>query len=233
MKYLTSVAVLAAILAVPAMGQWADDFQSYPLNSPLVGQGGWAGWDGGPALAIVSDDHPKFAGDQAAKLFQNDDCIQEHSGYTTGQFTYTAMQYIPDTLQGVADMQTYFILMNKYTLDSKGWSVQLQFDLENSICQDDEDPGDPGVPIIYNAWNEIRVDIDLEANTQATFYNGIPVGTADWYEPANPDHAKAVAAVDLWADIGGDPVYYDDMSLVPEPASLCLLVLTGLFLRRR
>lgn len=222
-------------MTAPALGAWADDFQSYALNSTVAGQGGWAGWDGGAANAIVSNAHPKYAGDQAARMSTNDDLVQEYTGYTSGQFVYRAMQYIPSNHTGT---QTYFILMNNYNIGGsapKGWSVQMKFDYATNLVTDDEDPSavKPGVPIVYDAWKEIKVLIDLEANTQTTFYDGVQVGTADWYNPSDANHAKSVAAVDLWADSGGDGVCYDSMSLVPEPTSLALLALGGLLLRRR
>ncbi len=232
MRYVMSVFALVAVMALPAMAADFDDFQSYPLGSILTGQGGWEGWDGSSASAIVSNAHPKFPGDQAVMMFANDDVVHQYSGYTSGQCVFTAMQYIPRAHQGTV---TYLILMNKYTLASKGWSVQLKFDYTTGMVVDDE-AGGAGIPFVYDQWKQIKVVIDLDANTQSTFYDGVQVGTADWYDPGSADHLKSVAALDLWGDSGGTGVCYDDISLVvPEPATatLCLFALGGLLLRRR
>lgn len=234
MKHLILVLALMGLTAAPALGQWSDDFQSYADGSLLAGQGGWAGWDGGAAATTASGDHPKFAGDLAAKLLVNDDFVQQYSGYTSGKYTYTAMQYIPSTLAGQTGMQTFFILMNNYNVSGpKGWAVQMKFNMETGLVTDDESGSSASVPIVYDSWKEIKVEIDLEANTQATFYNGTAVATSDWYDPNDANHMKSVAAVDLWADVGGNPVYYDDMHLTPEPASMGLLALGGLLALRR
>jgi len=222
------------ILGVPAMGAWNEDFQSYALGSQIGGQGGWAGWDGGVVNATVSDAYPKFAGDKMVLMTANDDLVQEYSGYTSGQWVFSAMQYIPS--DHVGDV-TFFIMMNKYTLASKGWSVQMKFDYNAGVVTDDESAQKPGVPIVYDQWNEIRVMIDLDANTQSTYYNGAFVGTADWYEVGNTDHLKSIAALDLWGDSGGGRVGYDDLSLVavPEPSIFALgaLAAAALTLFRR
>lgn len=234
MKHVMSVVVFLAIAVVPAMGAWSEDFQSYNLGSVLTGQGGWAGWDGGSASATVSDAHPKFAGDQAVMMGTNDDVVHEYSGYTSGQFVYSAMQYIPSVHEGA---QTFFIMMNNYNYGyqdaPKGWAVQMKFDYATGLVTDDESSDKPGVAIAYDQWKEIKVVIDLDANTQTTYYGGQYVGTADWYDASSTSHAKSIAAVDLWADNGGAGVCYDNISLVPEPATLCLLALGALFLRRR
>ncbi|HOW70644.1 MAG TPA: hypothetical protein PKY77_08590 [Phycisphaerae bacterium] len=214
MKHLTLAAACMALMAAPALGDWADDFQSYALNSTLAGQNGWAGWDGGTANAIASDEHAKFAGDKAAKLFQNDDLVCQHSGYTSGGWVYSAKQYIPSSQKGAGS--TFFILMNNYNVGgAKGWAVTLKFNLNLDLVFDIEGGYVP-VPITYDAWMDIRVEIDLDRNLRNTYYGGTLVGSAPWYDRDDPaNHAKSIAALDLWADVAGNPVYYDDLSITP------------------
>lgn len=230
MKHLLSVVAVIALMAVPALGNWADDFQSYTLGSNISGQGGWEGWDGSATAATVSGAHPKFAGDQAVLMSTNDDLVHQYSGYTSGQWEFKAMQYIPSNHTGTV---TYFIMMDKYTLASKGWAVQMKFDYTAGVVNDDESATKLNVPIVYDAWKEIKVVIDLDNNKQTTYYNGAQVGTSDWYDAASADHMKSIAALDLWADNGGGGVCYDNISLTPEPVSLSLLALGGLLLGRR
>ena len=220
----------AVLIALPAGADWYDAFDQYALGSSLNGQGGWAGWDGGSMAAVISDDHSRYAGDYHAKLFANDDAVQEYTDYTSGQWTYSAMQYLTEDLQGA----TYFILMNNYNVGGdKGWGAQILMDLDANTVMD-YDTGTGTAPIIYDQWIEIVVDIDLDANTRTTYYNGEVLGTRYWYDTGDPTHLQSIAAVDLWADTGGNPVYYDDLTLVPEPVSIVLLVMAaGLGLRRR
>jgi len=214
MKHLTLAAACVALLAAPAWGDWSDNFQSYAIDSLLSGQGGWAGWNGGVATSTAVADPAGTAGNVVAKLNQNDDLVQEYSGYTSGAWVYTAKQYIPSGQHG--QERTYFILMNKYSItpDSKGWAVSLEFDLNLDVVWDHE-AAEGYIPIVYDAWTEIRVEIDLDANVRTVYYNGTKVGFGVWYGNQDGNHAKSIAALDLWADAGGNPVYYDDISLVP------------------
>lgn len=109
--------------------------------------------------------------------------------------------------------------MNKYGPISgspRGWAVSLAFDLNADVVRDGE-AGEGGVPIVYDQWMNIRVEIDLDANIRSTYYNNTLVRTSMWYDEYNSNHAKSIAAVDLWADAGGDPVYYDDLSIPGTP----------------
>jgi hypothetical protein len=225
----------AVLVSLPATAQWSDDFDSYPLGSLIDGQGGWAGWDGGAMNAVVSNAHAKYSGDQSVQLFANDDVVQEYEGYTTGQWTYTAWQWIPSDHTGI---QTYFIMLNRYDWDDsvdRAWSLQFLFDYDTNLCRDVDDSASNQLPIVYDEWMEIRVDIDLDANTRDLYYGGNLVSSGfRWYNVDGTYDIQAIEAVDLWGDSGGDYVHYDDMSLVPEPASCLLLALAAVFgLRRR
>ena len=105
-------------------------------------------------------------------------------------------------------------------------------DLDANLVTD-YDTGTGDVPIVYDQWVEVLVEIDLDTNTRTTYYNGAPLGTRYWYNDSDPTHMQAIAALDLWADLGGNPVYYDNLALVPEPASVLLLVCAVGLIRRR
>lgn len=214
MKHITFAVVCAVFLAEPAWGDWSEDFQSYDAGSRITGQGGWTGWDGDTSfLAEVSTEHAKFTGDKVLKAFAGNDMVQQYTGYDAGAWVYKAKQYIPAERHGTGN--TFLILMNNYNIGgNKGWGLQLAFDLTNDVVWDQE-ASEGFLPILYDQWVELRVEIDLEANFRTTYYNGTLVGRGPWYDTADASHAKSVAAVDLWADAGGDPVYYDDFSLTP------------------
>jgi MYXO-CTERM domain-containing protein len=234
MRHLGVIVVVAALCAAPTLADWSDNFDSYPLGGLIVDQDDWAGWDGGAAGAVVSSAHSKYPGDQSVQLFANDDVVREYEGYTTGQWTYTARQWIPSDPTGT---QTYFILLNRYDADDstdRAWSLQLLFDYTSDMCSDVDDPDSNQLPIVYDQWMEIKVDIDLDANTRDVYYGGDLVSTGfRWYDVDAEYAIQAIEAVDLWGDSGGDYVHYDDMSLTPEPASLALLALAGLVALRR
>ena len=94
--------------------------------------------------------------------------MHEYAGYTTGQWIYTAWQYVPTDFTGTS----YFILLNTY--DDAGaslnWSVQVSFNATTNLVTNDG-VGGGTLPLIRNQWVELRVEIDLTADTQAFYYN--------------------------------------------------------------
>jgi len=74
---------------------WSEDFDSYADGSSMHGQGGWKGWDNDPTwTAYVSSAKSLSNVDIKADA----DLVHEYDGYTTGDYTYTAWQYIPSDM---------------------------------------------------------------------------------------------------------------------------------------
>jgi uncharacterized repeat protein (TIGR01451 family) len=200
-------------------GYWTDYFDIYDLGSSMHGQGGWKGWGNTPgATAYVTDTYAQTP-NQSIDVSGSSDLVHEYSGYTTDLWVYTAWQYIPGDLSG----QTYFILLNSY--DDAGanlnWSTELQFDsASNTVINDG--PAGGTLPIVYDQWVEIRVEIDLINDIQNVYYDGQLLFADTWTGGMSGGGVLNIAAVDLFAN-GASPVYYDTISLAPGQAQPCQL----------
>ena len=94
----------------PDMVDWSDNFDSYATGSQLHGQGGWKGWDNNPAAGALTSSAQARSAPNSAAIVGASDLVHEYSGYTSGQWVYTAWQYVPTNFTG----QSYFILLNTY-----------------------------------------------------------------------------------------------------------------------
>jgi hypothetical protein len=226
----STLCVLAGIALAPAaaMGQWADNFDTYTAGS-INAQGGWKGWDNTASAAGNVVTAVARSGPHSQAIVGAADSVHTYSGVTSGQWSYTAWQYIPQGFTGL----TNFILNNVYNDGGPyQWAVQLGFNSATGLVTDDN--GRTEVPINYvvGQWAEIRVDFDLTANTISEYYNGTLLSSGAWAAGVTP--VLALGGVDLFANTGS-VVYYDDMSLrqIPAPGSLGLLGLAGLVAARR
>ncbi|HZW10574.1 MAG TPA: GC-type dockerin domain-anchored protein [Phycisphaerales bacterium] len=212
MRFATFFGGVASLaLVAGASAQWSENFDSYADGTVLDGVGGWEGWDGvGDVAGTVTNDRAR-SNPNSIVVTSDDDAIHPFSGYTSGQWTFTAYQYVPSGL----DAATYFLLQNVYNHGGPyDWGVQLVFDPSTDEVHDDMQDfygsGSNYLPAIYDQWVEIRVEIDLDANFVETFYNDELVSSGDW--DTNLDGDIAIANVDLYAPHAGS-VYYDDLSL--------------------
>jgi N-acetylneuraminic acid mutarotase len=201
-----------------SVDDFAENFDSYANDSQMHGQGGWKGWFNDPAAGAFVRDDQAHSAPHSVEIAGASDLVHEYSGYTTGSWTYTAWQYIPASLTG----QTYFILLNSY--DDAGsnlnWSLEMQFDSTTDTVYNDGLAGGT-LPMIYDQWVEIRVEIDLDADTQTVFYGGDLLFTGSWTEGMSGSGALNIAAVDLYAGSGASAIYYDDISLAAPTAVTC------------
>jgi len=198
--------------------EWFDNFDSYTLGS-IQGQGGWKGWFNDSAAAGVVTDAMAFSSPNSLAIGGSADTVHEYAGYTSGMWSYSAMQYIPSDFEG----ESYFILLNSYddAGSSLNWSVQVGFNSEYGLVYN------TGVnfnylPLITDQWVEFRVDIDLDQNTQSFYYDGELLYTGTWTEEISGGGVLNIAAVNLYAN-GATVIYYDDMGLEVKIPDVCEL----------
>ena len=213
---------IAAVAIAPAaaLAQWSDGFESYGDGQQLFNVGGWTGWDNAQSATGIATIARAHSGLQSILVGPEGDAVHPFSGYTAGQWTLSAWMYLGSD-QHVSD--TFFIVNNIYNHGGPyQWAVELQFDISTGNVLDDFRTETP-VAIAYDRWAEIRIDIDLDANTQSTSYDGSLLSTGVWNVRGGD---IAIANIDLFTN--GSSVFYDDISIVPAPSALALLGLGGI-----
>ena len=205
---------------------WSDNFDSYTDGQFLDGDptdGGWKGWDNDPAYGAYVTSAQALSSPHSVDVAVDTDLVHEYTGYTVGQWTYTAWQYIPMDFVG----ETGFMMLCKYEDGGeKTWSVQLRFNQDTMVVHSDNDGND--LPLIMGQWIEIRVEIDLDADIQQIYYDGDLLVEKSCKDGVTGGGIANIGAVDLYANFAPS-VYYDDISLTgdtPIPAICCQGVLS-------
>ena len=221
----SAIALLAVLVlcAGTANANWFDDFDSYATGSQVVGQGGWEEW--GPGCGALTSDVQALSVPNSVDVLGATDLVHQYDGYTEGQWIYTAWSYVPNDFAG----ESYFILLNTFGA-TNNWSIQVRFDSALNVIESEFETAQ--LPLITDEWVELRTEIDLDADWMEFYYGGVLLSAKSWTEGVSGGGALNIGAVDLFAN-GATSIYYDNMSLVPEPASLGLVVLGVLAALRR
>jgi len=206
--------------SIPGAG-WSDDFSSYTLGQFLDGDptdGGWKGWNNDPAFGAYVVDTQELSKPHSVEIAGDSDLIHEFNGYIIGQWTFIAWQYIPSDFEG----ESGFMLLNTYSDGgTNSWSTQLRFNSVTGVVTSDNDGNE--LPLAYDQWVEIRVEIDLDADIQDIFYDGDLLVSKSWKDGVTGGGIANIGSVDLFANLAS-PVYYDDISLsgdTPLPSVCC------------
>jgi len=196
-----------------------DNFDSYTLGD-INGQGNWVDF-GGSVLSEVTTDQAA-SGTQSMALALNP--TQGNNSYgsdvynvalnggvvtTAGRWTLTYNHYIPTGYAGNAAM---YISQGSMP-DNFNEGVYLDAKPDGKLYY-----GADTADLVYDAWAEIKLDIDLDADTVAASYNGTEFHTGSWNTAALP--AAALGGVNFWATgpaagLTG-ATYYDDFEVVVE-----------------
>jgi len=219
---MAAVGVMSQMATAGGTPVWDDDFESYPTGV-LVPQGGWEAWadDPGAANARVTTQQA-LSGTKSAQTSGVDDLVHLYS-QSSGVFAYAAHMYLPAETTGTQ----FFILLNQYDGggDGTNWSTQLGFD--PAVGEVFSDFEDARLPLIYDEWVEVRVTINLDADTQEIFYGGDLLSAKGWSDGSGAGGTTTLAAVDLWANTAS-AVFWDDLSLVElDPEGACCLPEAG------
>jgi len=193
---------------------WSENFDSYANGSQAIGQGGWQGWGGDTTVSGLVTNSPSFSGPNSVRIYGTaltsgnySDLVHQFSGYTNGQWVFSARQYIPTGTTGT----NFFILLDNYA-DPDGpfnWAIQTSFNLTAGTLKEEQGTSSTRT-ILRDQWVELRYEIDLTANTVSAFYNGTNFSTHVWQTGENG--LNEIRAIDLYSDVSG-PVFYDDLSL--------------------
>ncbi|MBY0111974.1 MAG: hypothetical protein K2Y21_04070 [Phycisphaerales bacterium] len=231
-----AVCAIASMAGAAAQASMISHFDNYSNGQSLHNIDGWKGWNNVSSVAGIVSSVRAYSGTNSLAIAPgNTDAVRLVSNATSGIWNITAMQYIASGQSGL----TYFILMNKYqdnaNTSSDSWSVQMKFDLANGTVRDDFRGG--SVAIQYNAWVQIQVQVDLNANTVSQYYNGTLVASGAWKRGAGS--LNAIQAVDLYNN-GNNTTYYDDVSVqsaaspnVPAPGAIATTGLAMLLMAPR
>jgi len=80
---------------------WSDNFDSYTNGQFLDGtpdDGGWKGWDNDPLYGASVTNAESRSSPHSVNVNGDTDLVHEYSGYTSGEYIYTAWVYIPEDI---------------------------------------------------------------------------------------------------------------------------------------
>lgn len=203
-RRLTGSIAVAALICSTAGAQVNDGFESY-ADGPLAPQNGWEMWysGGGNGDVISTNAH---GGSKSLRASAGTDLIKRFN-ISGGQWDCSFWTYMP---QGALD--AYFIMMNQYgdaAIDN--WSVQIRFGGIDGMIESQFDGA--MVPLLFDQWVEVRLEIDLDGDLVNSFYNGQPLGVnLSWSNNVSAGGIPTIGCIDLYSQTA-DGFLYDDLVL--------------------
>lgn len=182
-----------------------DDFEAYAVGSGINGQDGWETWDRNPAWDAPVSDDVAYSGTNSLFIGNTSDIVHQVVNAQSGTWTAQVYVYVPSGSFNSA----YFIMTNEYTLGGPyNWTIQINFWADLGFVLDDFTFD--MLPLVYDRWTEVRVEIDLDNDLCRIFYDGVQLGfDRPWAIQGGP---LQITAIDLFSN-GASGIYYDDISL--------------------
>lgn len=217
---------LVAIATGGAQGAWMETFDSYASGSSIIGQGAWVGWEQvGTDDAIVTNAE-SFSASNSLQMggASTIDLVPQITGATSGIWNVNVMTYVPSgSSSGFADVG--FLARHKGFMGAPDtqWFGAISLNMATGKVNSND-----SVDIIRDQWVPAQATFDIDARTYEVFYNGTSAATGNFVGNDN-----ALVGLDVYTPANASTMYFDNFSVVPEPASLSLLGLSAFSLLRR
>jgi len=183
-----------------------ENFDALEAGSNMHDVDGWEGWYGDAQAGARVTNSVAYSGTNALEIVGGrDDLVPNWPQQTSGQWTLKVMQYCPSSAAAAGKM--YFGALSRYDSAAQqvGWvgSLIADFATGKAYCEEDQAIQ---VDLVYDAWVELRVEIDLYSQVAQFYYNNVHLATRS---------AESIAGVDVWPEAAITGVYFDDFSFTP------------------
>ncbi len=194
---------------LPGEMRLKDDFESYIAGGYLAAQSdNWRTWADDPNMdALISEDQAlsgtksiKFEGEGTSDIILDFDNLNE------GHFELKLNIYV------VGGNGAYFNMLHSFTNTSAEYAFDVLFEADGTANMK---ANAISTPFNYNldAWNECKIDIDLDADWAIFYINGNQIVEWQWSKTANGgDGVNRIGALDFYshASSGTNPLFYID-----------------------
>jgi hypothetical protein len=207
-------ALVVVTMAGVATADWSEDFEAYAPGSMMIGQGGWEGWYQDPNADAMCVDTQAHGGNNSVECTGSSDLVHPGLNVTSGVWTLTVWHLIAENNVST----TYFVANNEYDggLQTAQWSIEVQFGANGGLVVDALRNESNVINTKIGEWVELRFEIDLDANTMQSYYDG-QLLSDDIYNIRGG--ALALENIDLYS--GGPTEYFDDLNLVAASSTTC------------
>ncbi|KPL20797.1 MAG: hypothetical protein AMJ75_11180, partial [Phycisphaerae bacterium SM1_79] len=206
MKNLKLLVVLLGVTLVAAPVATAqilyENFDSLAVGTNMQSVAGWEGWYGDESVAGHVTDEQAYSGNHSLRFTRPVDASPFWTSPTSGKWVLSTMQYVPSA---ASTGDAYYGVLHSYqegTAGSAGWITEVISDFATGEVY--ISGGDTArVPLVRDAWAEIRTELDFDSQVATFYYNDELLGTRS---------ATSLEGFDLWAN-SDDVMYFDDFWL--------------------
>jgi len=239
-----ALCVVATAAAAPIFD--SQGFENPPYNlGDLEGQEGWQLADGGtgPGTAVVQSTVTK-TGTQAVqvnRIADSDDRWGQPvgAGFPTGQYIVVewdmnVTQTPPGQWGPFMGSEAYdestpstFLLVGSLGVDATTGDVLYQAQGTGFLTE-------TGTIAPFGVWRNYKMVLDYGTNNYTVYYEGTPLVTEGFVDPGitaftDADISALAAFSDPASQAAIGTAYFDNFKVTPEPSSLALMLLGGVF----
>jgi len=205
MKNLKILIVLVGVTLVAAPVAPAqvidENFDSLDVGTNVHDVEGWEGWYGDRSAGGYVTADQAYSGNHSMESMVPFDLVPNWDRITAGTWILTTMQYVPST---ATSGSAWYGVLSGYEEFPLQWITEVVSDfVEGDVRITGGDT--VRLPLVRDAWVEIKVELDFDSNVSNFYYNGELLGTRG---------AVGLEGIDLWANTESNAaIYYDDFWL--------------------